>query len=142
MAKRPKSASTDDPRVIRTTPISASPPERSLNDSAFEPRGDSAPLAIPVVPEAPRPAAPAAQKPIKMASVLRTKVQPPPLRTSTLSRQRLLDRLATATQSRLTLLVADAGYGKTTLLADFSRRFDGACLWYSLELHARAPGLD
>ena len=133
MAKRPKSASTDDPRVIRTTPISASPPERSLNDSAFEPRGDSAPLAIPVVPEAPRPAAPAAQKPIKMASVLRAKVQPPPLRTSTLSRQRLLDRLATATQSRLTLLVADAGYGKTTLLADFSRRFDGACLWYSLE---------
>jgi len=133
MAKRPKSASTDDPRVIRTTPISASPPERSLNDSAFEPRGDSAPLAIPVVPEAPRPAAPAAQKPIKMASVLRTKVQPPPLRTSTLSRQRLLDRLATATQSRLTLLVADAGYGKTTLLADFSRRFDGACVWYSLE---------
>jgi LuxR family transcriptional regulator, maltose regulon positive regulatory protein len=69
----------------------------------------------------------------KIASVLRSKIQPPPLRTSTLSRQRLLDRLASATQNRVTLVVADAGYGKTTLLADFSRRFDGTCMWYSLD---------
>jgi DNA-binding SARP family transcriptional activator len=70
---------------------------------------------------------------VVIAPVVRSKVQPPPLRLSTLSRQRLIDRLAAATQNRVTLIVADAGYGKTTLLADFSRRFDGACIWYSLE---------
>ncbi len=50
------------------------------------------------------------------AQVIRSKIQPPPLRSSTLSRQRLLDRLTDATSSRLTLVVAEAGYGKTTLL--------------------------
>lgn len=78
-------------------------------------------------------ATPDGAKQPKIPSVLRTKIQAPPLRTSTLSRQRLLDRLATATQNRVTLVTADAGYGKTTLLADFSRRFDGTSLWYSLD---------
>jgi ATP/maltotriose-dependent transcriptional regulator MalT/DNA-binding SARP family transcriptional activator len=83
-----------------------------------------------------RPAVPYQQAPlgpVEPAAILRHKVQPPPLRTSTLSRQRLLDRLAWATKSRITLVVADAGYGKSTLLADFSRRFDGIALWYSLQ---------
>lgn len=74
-----------------------------------------------------------ALEPVEPAAILRHKVQPPPLRTSTMSRQRLLDRLAWSTQSRVTLVVADAGYGKSTLLADFSRRFDGIALWYSMQ---------
>ena len=30
-------------------------------------------------------------------------------------------------------MVAEAGFGKTTLLADFSRRYQGRCLWYRLD---------
>ena len=67
------------------------------------------------------------------AAVIRSKIQPPPLRSSTLSRQRLLDRLTDAVGSRLTLLIAEAGYGKTTLLADFSSRATARCLWYKLD---------
>ena len=50
------------------------------------------------------------------------KVQPPPLRDQTLARDRLLDWLAAKIHQRVVLVIADAGYGKTTLLADFSER--------------------
>jgi DNA-binding SARP family transcriptional activator len=72
-------------------------------------------------------------------AVIRSKIQPPPLRPSTLSRQRLLDRLSDATGSRLTLVVAEAGYGKTTLLADFSSRASARCLWYKLDASDADP---
>ena len=49
------------------------------------------------------------------------KVQAPPLRDQTLARDRLLDWLAAKIHQRVVLVIADAGYGKTTLLADFSR---------------------
>jgi LuxR family maltose regulon positive regulatory protein len=68
-----------------------------------------------------------------LAPVIRSKIQPPPLRASTLSRQRLLERLRDSTSSRLTLLVAEAGYGKTTLLADFAAHSSAPCLWYRLD---------
>lgn len=45
------------------------------------------------------------------------KVQPPPLREQTLARHRLLDWLAAKIHHRMILVLADAGYGKTTLLA-------------------------
>jgi DNA-binding SARP family transcriptional activator len=61
------------------------------------------------------------------------KVQPPPLRDETLARDRLLDWLATKIHDRVVLVLADAGYGKTTLLADFSRRTRLRTLWYRLE---------
>ena len=67
------------------------------------------------------------------ALVIRSKIQPPPLRSSTLARPRLLERLTDAVRSRLTLVVAEAGYGKTTLLADFSSRAPVRCLWYKLD---------
>ena len=50
------------------------------------------------------------------------KVQRPPLRDETLARDRLLDWVAAKIHHRVILILADAGYGKTTLLADFSRR--------------------
>jgi DNA-binding SARP family transcriptional activator len=65
--------------------------------------------------------------------VIRSKIQPPPLRSTTLTRQRLIDRLDEATQARVTLLVAEAGYGKTTLLADFAARSGRRTLWYRLD---------
>ncbi len=33
----------------------------------------------------------------------------------------------------MTLVIAEAGYGKTTLLADFSARASARCLWYKLD---------
>lgn len=62
-----------------------------------------------------------------------SKVQPPSLRDETLARDRLLDWLTAKIHSRVILLLADAGYGKTTLLADFARRSRLRTLWYRLE---------
>ena len=61
------------------------------------------------------------------------KVQCPTLRDETLARDRLLDWLAAKAHSRVLLILADAGYGKTTLLADFSRRTRLRTLWYRLD---------
>ena len=47
------------------------------------------------------------------------KIQGPPWRDQTLARDRLLDWLAAKIHQRVILVLADAGYGKTTLLADF-----------------------
>ncbi|MEX1173254.1 MAG: AAA family ATPase, partial [Chloroflexota bacterium] len=61
------------------------------------------------------------------------KVQRPALRDETLERPRLLDWLRAKINGRVVLLLADAGYGKTTLLADFSRRIRQRTLWYRLD---------
>ena len=61
------------------------------------------------------------------------KVQSPVLRPETLERPRLLEWLRAKVNGRVVLLIADAGYGKTTLLADFSRRSRLRTLWYRLD---------
>ncbi len=61
------------------------------------------------------------------------KVQPPFLASETLERPRLLGWMAAKIHSRLVLIVADAGHGKTTLLADWSRRTRIRALWYRLD---------
>jgi ATP/maltotriose-dependent transcriptional regulator MalT/DNA-binding SARP family transcriptional activator len=61
------------------------------------------------------------------------KVQRPFLRDETLERGRLLDWLHRRIHSRLVLVTAEAGYGKTTLLADFSRRTRVRTAWYRLD---------
>src|SRR5688572_22242805 len=61
------------------------------------------------------------------------KVQRPVLRDETLERPRLLDWLHAKIHGRVILILADAGYGKTTLLADFSRRSRMRTLWYRLD---------
>ena len=65
------------------------------------------------------------------------KIQPPMLPEETLRRDRLIDWLHAKTRSRLALVVADPGYGKTTLLADWSRRTRVRTLWYRLDEHDR-----
>ena len=62
-----------------------------------------------------------------------SKVQAPPLREETLARDRLLDWLSVKVHRRVVLLIAEAGYGKTTLLADFSRRTRLRILWFRLD---------
>jgi DNA-binding SARP family transcriptional activator len=61
------------------------------------------------------------------------KVQRPPLRDETLARHRLLDWLDVKIHNRVVFVIADAGYGKTTLLADFSRRTRLRTLWYRMD---------
>src|SRR6476619_246518 len=61
------------------------------------------------------------------------KVQRPALRDETLERPRLLDWLRAKIHGRVILVLADAGYGKTTLLADFARRTRLRTMWYRLD---------
>jgi len=61
------------------------------------------------------------------------KVQAPALRDETLARTRLLDWLDAKIHSRVIFVIADAGYGKTTLLADFSRRTRMRTVWYRID---------
>lgn len=61
------------------------------------------------------------------------KVQAPPLRDETLARPRLLDWLTVKIHRRVVLVLAEAGYGKTTLLADFTRRSRVPVAWYRLD---------
>ena len=60
-----------------------------------------------------RPGGPATVTPLRVARSRR----PPRLRTGALQRDRLVRRLAQAGDVPLVLLVAPAGYGKTTLLS-------------------------
>jgi DNA-binding SARP family transcriptional activator len=61
------------------------------------------------------------------------KVQRPALRDETLERPRLLDWLRVKVHGRVVLILADAGFGKTTLLADYARRTRMRTLWYRLD---------
>ena len=61
------------------------------------------------------------------------KIEIPPLGDDVLERPRLLDWLAAKIHHRVVLVVAEAGYGKTTLLANFSRRSRIRTFWYRLD---------
>jgi ATP/maltotriose-dependent transcriptional regulator MalT/DNA-binding SARP family transcriptional activator len=61
------------------------------------------------------------------------KVHPPLLRADTLSRPRLNDWLDRAATGRVVLIIAEAGFGKTTLLADWASRSSRRTAWYRLE---------
>jgi ATP/maltotriose-dependent transcriptional regulator MalT/DNA-binding SARP family transcriptional activator len=65
--------------------------------------------------------------------ISRTKITPALCREPTLERPRLLNWLEENIARRVVLIVAEAGYGKTTLLADFSRKTSTHCLWYKLD---------
>ncbi|MDO9575076.1 MAG: tetratricopeptide repeat protein [bacterium] len=62
---------------------------------------------------------------------IEAKLSPPALTSGIVERQRLLSLLNA--KSRLTLIIAGAGYGKTTLLAQFVRSLKQPFVWYSLD---------
>ncbi len=66
-------------------------------------------------------------------SIIRSKVQAPVVRDSTLARGRLLRWLDEHAQERVRVIAAEAGYGKTTLLADWARRVDRPVRWLKLD---------
>ncbi len=67
--------------------------------------------------------------PPSLSATAMTKLLPPAAPGSLLRRERLLARLSEALDRRLTTVVAEAGYGKSTLLADWAAGVH--CAWYS-----------
>ncbi len=65
--------------------------------------------------------------------MVHSKVRSPAIRPSTLERPRLLNWLERHASARLRVIAAEAGYGKSTLLADHARRSGRRTLWYRLE---------
>jgi ATP/maltotriose-dependent transcriptional regulator MalT/DNA-binding SARP family transcriptional activator len=61
------------------------------------------------------------------------KIHCPPLRADMLSRGRLTTWLDRAAAGRVVLIVAEAGFGKTTLLADWATHSKRVTSWYRLE---------
>ena len=68
-------------------------------------------------------------------TLIAVKAQVPPLRTGLVDRERLLSRLLEDEPGRLTVVIAPAGWGKTTLLGQWVRRIDCTCAvaWVSLD---------
>ena len=72
-------------------------------------------------------------------SLLPTKVRPPGRRPDGLLRTRLTDALLENSQRKLLLVIAPAGYGKTTLLADFAEDAPFSVAWLTLDPADRDP---
>src|SRR5581483_5070996 len=66
------------------------------------------------------------------APLISTKIAIPRKRGDVLRRTRLVDAIHNAIDRQLFLVVAPAGYGKTTLLVDFASDSDIPVCWYSL----------
>ena len=122
-------------------PIVDTQRERSLSfgrpETRSSPRAVTERSPIPVGPGQGADAAPPRSGPLRDEvngfPIQLAKVQRPALRDETLERPRLLDWLHAKVHGRVVLVLADAGYGKTTLLADFSRRSRMRTLWYRLD---------
>lgn len=65
--------------------------------------------------------------------ILRTRLQIPPLISSRIPRNRLIRKLNQATNTKLTTIIAPAGFGKTTLLCDWASNCDTLIAWLMLE---------
>ncbi|MFC1873956.1 LuxR C-terminal-related transcriptional regulator [Chloroflexota bacterium] len=66
-------------------------------------------------------------------SLLKTKLHMPRLRPEIVSRPRLLEKLKTGLQHKLTLIAAPAGYGKTTLLSEGVHSSQTPVGWLTLD---------
>ncbi|MBU2610794.1 MAG: tetratricopeptide repeat protein [Chloroflexi bacterium] len=70
------------------------------------------------------------QPPITLPAITR-----PRRRAEILSRTRLLDLLYDLFERKLILVIAPAGYGKTSLLIDFAHQKDVPACWYTIDQH-------
>jgi LuxR family transcriptional regulator, maltose regulon positive regulatory protein len=71
--------------------------------------------------------------------VARTKLRPPPSRAQVHVRARLVDLFERAATSRVALVSAPAGYGKTTALAAWARARAAPVAWLALDEHDAEP---
>ena len=74
-----------------------------------------------------------------MLPLLRTKTSIPAPRTNRVERTRLIERVNEGMKRALTLIVAPAGFGKTTVIAEWARNTSLPVAWLSLERADRAP---
>jgi LuxR family transcriptional regulator, maltose regulon positive regulatory protein len=70
---------------------------------------------------------------------LESKIQVPPLRAGTVSRTALVNRLRATTSVAATTVVAPAGYGKTTVLAQWAARDSRPFAWVTLDERDNDP---
>lgn len=116
---------TDIQSATRTGHQRADGPRMTL-----DPRPDDD-VAVESVPgsDGPQPAAPDSFT----AAIVRSKVRTPGMRPHTLERPRLLNWLEEHNRQRLRVITAEAGYGKSTLIADHQRRTGRRMAWLRLE---------
>jgi len=74
-----------------------------------------------------------ASKEAKERPLQPAKLHPPGRRAKVVRRQRLIDLLLHCLDKRATVITAPAGFGKTTLLVDFTQVIDRRVCWYSLD---------
>src|SRR5512143_1160266 len=74
-----------------------------------------------------------------MLPLLRTKISIPAPRSKRVERTRLMERIQAGMKRALTLVVAPAGFGKTTMIADWARCASLPVTWLSLERTDHAP---
>jgi LuxR family maltose regulon positive regulatory protein len=72
-------------------------------------------------------------------SLIQTKLYRPRNRSDLISRARLLERLHAGLGGKVTLVSAPAGFGKTTLLAQWVQTLDRPSAWLSLDEHDNEP---
>ena len=68
-----------------------------------------------------------------VSPLLATKLYIPPVRSGLVPRPRLSERLDAGADAKLTLVSAAAGFGKTTLVAEWVNRTEIPCTWLSLD---------
>ena len=71
--------------------------------------------------------------------IVQTRILAPRRRNDLLTRQRLLDSMFELLDKKLALVIAPAGYGKTSLLVDFLEVLEFPVCWYSISAHDQDP---
>lgn len=75
---------------------------------------------------------------VMLQSILRTKIIPPPRHVRTLARPRVMDIFVRAFEYRLTILQAEAGYGKSTALTELAETVKPLA-WYQVNEEDNDP---
>ena len=75
---------------------------------------------------------------MSLSRILRTKAIPPPRNARTLVRPRVNQILMQALEHRLTILQAEAGYGKSTALAELAAEIH-PIIWYQVNEEDNDP---
>ncbi len=71
--------------------------------------------------------------------IVQTRILPPRRRNDLLTRPRLIDTMFDLLEKKLVLVIAPAGYGKTSLLVDFIEKLEFPVCWYSISSHDQDP---